>query len=227
MGEPNLVPLSRYPGRADRYYAGLGGIVAVEVTRLVEPDKERAEREPHKLLMHDIAPLLEGRVPGKYFAMIHPPWNVPPVGSARRLQLAQTVADAIRSIAPVTTAERMSEVRLGDDVHLHLIRGSARDGRGEVVYGGMSSLYGGFEGELRRAAQLRIEHAISNKAGKRQVEGTEITRRVLLLHDLMGGAEPDVLDAVVTSLPVAGRAFDEIAVVPMFDSPACYRLSLN
>jgi hypothetical protein len=91
----------------------------------------------------------------------------------------------------------------------------------------MSSLYGGWEGEERRAAKIAMEAAISSKAKKGQLEGADVAWRVLILHDLMGSGEPAVLDEVVSALPSAERsAFDEIALVSMSDNGACYCLAL-
>jgi hypothetical protein len=228
VGEPNLVALPDHSGRADRYYGSAEGLVAVEVTRLVDPDKERGEADPKKFLLRDVAPLLEGNLPARYFASISPPWTIPPVGSNERKRLAASVATEIAIAAPhVQAAGALADVSVEPDIRLHLIRASVDDGRREVVYGGMGSLYGGWEGELRREAAIAIASAISLKASKRQTEGRDISRRVLLLHDLMGGAEPDVLDSVVAALPAVDRnAFDEVAVVAMFDNAACHRVTL-
>lgn len=224
---PNLVPLPDYPGRADRYYASLGRVVAVEITRLVDPDKERAEADPVTFLRNDIAPLVEGQLPGKYFAALKPPWNIPRKNSPRRRQLAEAVAREILSRAPDTSGH-LTDVSFLPDVRLSLIRASTQGGVRGLVYGGRSSLYGGWEGEERRAAKAAMETAIPRKARKGQLGGADIAWRVLVLHDLMGGGEPAVLDEVVSSLSSTERsAFDEIAVVSMWGDSRCYTVALH
>jgi hypothetical protein len=203
--------------------------VAVEVTRLVDPDKERGQADPKRFLLRDVAPLLEGNLPARYFASISPPWSIPPVGSNERKRLAACVATEIAIAAPRVQAQgALADVSVAPDIRLHLIRASLDDGRRGIVYGGMGSLYGGWEGELRRQAGVAVRTAIVRKAEKRQTEGSNVKRRVLLLHDLMGGAEADVLDAVLRDLPPTERkAFDEVAVVEMFDNPVCYRVAFD
>lgn len=226
-GERRIVPAGDQRGRADRYYASPDGRVAVEVSRLVIPEKERAEHDALSFFHHDVAPIVKDQIPGLYFASLNPRRIIPPKGTRSRRELAHALAAEIISTTRSRAAGHAgTRVFLGRDALLHLYD-ATQTGERAIIYGGMPSLYGGFDGPVRREAMSAMVTVIGAKAVRGQLAGQDIVRRVLILDDYIADGEPDDLDAVISDLdPDVRAAFDEIAIVGRFRR-GCYRAILN
>jgi hypothetical protein len=227
LGEANLVPSPKPLGRADRYYRQDTRLVGVEVTRLLVPEKERLEADADKFLKREIAPLVAGRVPGRFYGFIDLPWRVPPKGSTNRRVLAATVAHLIVSRTQSRTKPAtLTDVSVRPYVGLSIHPSETSSEISELVWGGSNSLYGGFEGPVNEEQRGVIQAAVLSKAAKGQLSG-HLDHRVLLLHERMFGVEPAVFHEAIDALPrEVVASLDEIVLVSTSNDGRCVRASI-
>jgi hypothetical protein len=227
LSEPNLVPTPKPLGRADRYYRQGKHLVGVEVTRLLVPAKQRIEADADRFLMREVAPLVAGHLPGRFYGFIDLPWHVPPKGSPDRRALAGAVANLIVSRSPrAADLPTLTDVSVHPYVSLSIHPSERSANVSELVWGGSNSLYGGFEGPVNQEQREVIQAAVTSKAAKGQLS-SDLDHRVLLLQDKMFGIEPFVFNDAVTTLPrEVVASFDEIVLVSSFNAGRCIRAAI-
>ncbi len=227
LGEFNLVPTPKPMGRADRYYRGGDGLVGVEVTRLLVPEKQQIESDADRFFLREIVPLVAGRLPRRFYGFIDMPWRIPPKASHDRRALAATVADLIVSKSVrASDLPTLTDVSVYPYISLRIHPSEGEANVSELVWGGSNSMYGGFEGPVNQEQREVIQAAVTSKAAKGQLS-SDLDHRALLLHEMMFGIEPSVFNEAIATLPRAVAAsFDEIVLVSTSNEGRCIRAAI-